>query len=181
MGLADEEGWDDPTPIQRFRRRLLEWEALSPEEARKLLRARIPAAFPADGYRIRRAYIEYLRLIGDPQWQQRMTDLDRSGFHRYWADYDPVVWGPWREPATPLQQYLNALKFCDEDSRVLTAMELRNHGAPAPVAADGEEICRAWCQLRILIGDPRGPQLLRWSEKAADSNPAGTGEEGETG
>ncbi len=59
----------------------------------KLLRASIPAAFPEDGHKIRKAYIEYLRLIGDSQWQQRMNDLERYGFHRYWADYDSVAWG----------------------------------------------------------------------------------------
>ncbi|WP_157122025.1 hypothetical protein [Nocardia miyunensis] len=106
-------------------------------------------------------------LIGDPQAQQRMDDLARLGFHRYWAHYAPVAWGPWREPTTSLAQYLNALKFCDEHFRVGAATELRNHGAPAPVPADGEQICRAWHRLRTLIADPQESGLREWLETFA--------------
>ncbi|MEU8901277.1 hypothetical protein AB0C65_35790 [Nocardia sp. NPDC048505] len=169
--MADEEGWNEPTPIQRLRAKWQAWETVSPTEADELLCAPIPAACHEDAFKVQKAYIEYLRLIGDPQWEQRSNELFRVRFH--WEDPDPQPWGPWREPVTALAQYLNALKFCDENRRVLVARRLRAQGAPAPVAADGREICRAWCQLRILIGDPRGPALLLRMAESPAENPSG--------
>ncbi|MEU6562619.1 hypothetical protein [Nocardia nova] len=152
MGLADELGWDDTTPIQRYQQQLRGRDALPAAQAAGAKRSPLlPAAHVGDSYRIRKAHIEYLEAIGDPQWRQRLDDLDRYDFHRYWADYDIAAWGPWREPITPLAQYLNAVKFCDENDRRQTANQLRNHGAPPPEPSDGEQICAAYRQFRELV------------------------------
>jgi hypothetical protein len=155
MGLADEEGWDDPTSIDRYWRQLRQMDdTLPPEQAEHAKRSvPIPAAFQNDGYYIRMAHAEYMQAIGDPQAAQRLADLHLQGasFWRYWADYDRAPWGPWRDPATPLAQYLNALRFCDENGHIGIACDLRNIGTPVPQPADGDEVCAAHDRFRAEI------------------------------
>jgi hypothetical protein len=160
VGLADEEGWDDTTPLASHIGALKILDRIDPVEAAGKRNGPIPPAQVGDTFPVRKAWIEYLDLIGDPQATQRMADLI-AGVRRYPHHYPPVTWGDWLDPGTPLRQYLNAIKFCDEAGRTTAANQLRRIGPPPPRPGDSPAIRRAWLEYRVLIGDPRGAEFLR--------------------
>jgi hypothetical protein len=170
--LADEEGWDDTTPLASYIGALKILDKIDPVEADRKRNDPLPPPQAGDKFEARKAYIEYLDLIGDPQAGQRMEDL-LAGVRRFANQYPPASWGDWLDPGTLLRQYLNAVKFCDESGRTMAANQLRRIGPPPPQAGDSLEIQRAWLELRVLVGDPRGLELLREfdTEKASGELP----------
>ncbi|MCC3311409.1 hypothetical protein [Nocardia africana] len=127
MGLADELGLDDTTPIQRYQQQLREPDALPAAQAAEAKRnLLLPAAHVGDSQHIRKAHIGYLKAIGDPQWRQRLDDLTRYDSPPIHGRLRHRLMGPWREPITPLAQYLNAVKLQRERT------EIDSQPAPQP-------------------------------------------------